>query len=70
MRRLINLITGLIGIALAIVFLGNYAVTLASSPLWVIIVGVLAMAVTDFVQSVRNNRSREKGASPTGDEST
>ena len=48
-----NLITGLVAVTIVIVFLGNYAVKLGSIPLWIIIGSILAMAVTDFVQSVR-----------------
>ena len=53
-----NLVTGLIGITLVVVFLGNYAVKLASIPLWIIIVAVLTMAIADFVQSLRNQRGK------------
>lgn len=70
MRPMINLVTGLIGVTLAVVFLGNYAVTLASIPLWIIIVTVLAMAIADFVQSVRENRGREGDLARAKDELT
>lgn len=36
-----------------VVFLGHYALTLQSIPLWVIIVGVLSMAIADYVQCAR-----------------
>ncbi len=48
-----NLITGLVAVATVIVFLGYYAVKLGAVPLWIIIGSVLAMVLTDFVQSVR-----------------
>jgi membrane protein implicated in regulation of membrane protease activity len=65
---MINLVTGLIGIALVVVFLGNYAVALFSIPLWIIIVAVLAMAIADFVQSVRASRGRESDLARAGDQ--
>ena len=51
-----NLITGLVGIVLAVVFLGTYAITLNELPLWLIIVGVLLLAVADFVLSLRADK--------------
>ena len=49
-----NFITGTIGVLLASVFLLLYAVKLASLPLTVIILVVIALMCVDFVQSVRN----------------
>ena len=57
---MMNLVTGLIGITLVVVFLGNYAVKLASIPLWIIIVAVLTMAIADFVQSLKNQRGKAR----------
>ena len=48
-----NLITGLVGVVIVLVFLGYYAVTLKSIPLWLIIVAIIAMVVADFIQSLR-----------------
>ncbi len=56
-----NLITGLVAMAIVIVFLGNYAVKINSIPLWIIIVSILAMVVTDFVQSVRQKNDNHSG---------
>ena len=49
-----NLICGLLPVVLVLAFLGNYAVKINSTPLWIIIVSVLALLVADFVQSVRS----------------
>lgn len=49
-----NLFSGLLPVVLVLAFLGNYAVKINSTPLWIIIVSVLALLVVDFVQSVRS----------------
>ncbi len=54
-----NLITGLIAVALISVFLGNYAIRLGSIALWIIIVAILAMVTTEFVQSLRKDGNQE-----------
>ncbi|MFQ5840562.1 MAG: hypothetical protein ACE5HK_07555 [Candidatus Methylomirabilales bacterium] len=51
-----NLISGVIAVLVVVTFLGYYAVRLESIPLWIIIVGVLAMILLDFVQSLRNGQ--------------
>ncbi len=48
-----NFIAGLIGVTMAIVFLGYYAISLNSAPLWIIIGAILFMVCTDYYQSVR-----------------
>lgn len=55
-----NFIAGLIAVVLISVFLLFYAVTLKSLPLWIIIVGVLALVVIDFVQSVRKDKDQSE----------
>ena len=50
-----NLITGIIGLAMAIAFLGFMVVWVPAPPLIIIIVGVMILAVYDFVQSLRGN---------------
>ncbi len=56
-----NFIAGLIGVTMAIVYLGSYAISLNSAPLWVIIVAILFMVCTDYYQSVRKgNQKSEK----------
>ena len=48
-----NLITGLIAVSIAVVFLLFYAIRLNSVALWVIIVGNLALLVYDFYKSIK-----------------
>ncbi|CAN7706913.1 hypothetical protein LJR220_006936 [Bradyrhizobium sp. LjRoot220] len=48
-----NLITGIIGLALVMLFLGFMVVWVKAIPLIVIVVGVMTLAVIDFVQSLR-----------------
>ena len=50
-----NLITGALAILTLVIFLGNYAVTIASLPLWIIILAVLALAGADYFFSLRSN---------------
>ena len=56
-----NIITGLIAVTMLVVFLGFYAYKIISVPLWIIIVGVLALAIYDFYDSV------QKGEGENGD---
>ncbi len=58
---MMNLISGLVPVVLVLAFLGNYAVKINSTPLWIIIVSVLALLVTDFVQSVRSENDNSGG---------
>ena len=53
------LITGLIGIALLAIFLGIMVWWVKALPLIIIIVGVLALLIYDFVQELR---AASKGA--------
>lgn len=48
-----NLIAGIIGVGLVVVFLGFYAFKLNSIPLWIIMGGVLIMVVVEFVETLR-----------------
>ena len=47
-----NIITGLIAVSLAVVFLLFYAVRLNSVALWIIIVGNLVLLAYDFYKSI------------------
>lgn len=47
-------VTGLIGTAMVVVFLGYYAISLNAIPLWIIIGGVLGMVCWQFVESLRD----------------
>ncbi len=56
-----NLIAGLVGVTMVVVFLGYYAISLNTAPLWVIIGGILFMVCRDYYHSVRKgNRKSEK----------
>ena len=48
-----NLITGVIGLAMVMTFLGFMVIWVKAIPLIIIVVGVMILAVVDFVQSVR-----------------
>lgn len=48
-----NLITGLIGLALMMTFLGFLVVWIKAIPLIVIVVSVVILAVVDFIHSLR-----------------
>ncbi len=53
-----NVITGLIGATMAIIFLGYYAISLKSAPLSIIIVAILFMVCTDVFQSLKNGNKK------------
>jgi len=57
---MINLITGVFAFILVCVFLGYYAISLNSAPLWVIIGAVLVMVTVDVVQSIRGADDEQK----------
>ena len=48
-----NLITGLIAVSMAVVFLLFYAMRLNSVALWIIIVGNLILLIYDFYKSIK-----------------
>ena len=48
-----NLITGLIGLAIMMTFLGILVVWIKAIPLIVIVVSVVILAVVDFVHSLK-----------------
>ncbi len=56
-----KLVTGLIGTAMIVVFLGYYAVSLNAIPLWIIIGSILAMVCVQFVESLRSNDQDSDG---------
>ena len=53
-----NLISGLIAVSMSVVFLLFYAIRLRSIVLWIIIVGILACLLVDFVQSVKEGNDQ------------
>ena len=50
---MVNIVTGVIGLAGVLIYLGYYFIVLTFVPLAFIIVGVLGMAIGDFVLSLR-----------------
>lgn len=53
--RTVNWICGIIALLMLIVFLGKYAVSIGSIPLWIIIVGVLVLPVYDLFKSMKDS---------------
>ncbi len=53
--RTINWICGIIALLMLILFLGKYAVSIGSIPLWIIIVGVLILPVYDLIKSMKGS---------------
>ncbi len=53
--RTINWICGIIALLMLIVFLGKYAVSIGSIPLWIIIVGVMILPVYDLIKSMKGS---------------
>lgn len=51
--KIIGWICGIFSIVLLIVFLGKYAVSINSIPLWIIIVGTLVLPLIDFYKSMK-----------------
>jgi hypothetical protein len=51
------LITGLIGIAMVVTFLGFMVWWVKALPIIIIVVGVMALLVYDFVQTVRSGET-------------
>ena len=56
-----NVITGVIGVAMGLVFFLYYAIRLKSITLWIIIVGAVIMLVYDFYESIRENNKLPPG---------
>lgn len=52
---MINLVTGLLGMAALITFLGYYLIVLSFVPLALVIIGVLALAIGDFISTLKNS---------------
>jgi hypothetical protein len=54
---MINAITGIIGLAMVMTFLGYMVVWVQALPLIVIVIGVMVLATVDFVQSLWGGES-------------
>jgi hypothetical protein len=50
---MLNVITGIIGIAMVCGFLGFMLVWVPATPLIIIVIGVMCLLIYDFVQEVR-----------------
>ncbi len=57
---MVNFITGLIGVTMVVVFLGYYAISLNSAPLYVIIGAILFMVCRDYYHSVRKGKKKSE----------
>lgn len=57
---MISVITSSIAGILIIVYLGYYAMRLNQIPLWIVIIAVLAMAITDFVLMAKDAARQER----------
>ena len=56
MKISMNTVTGFIGIVLFIAFIGGLAESIGALPFVIIVSIIGAMAIYDFVESVRNER--------------
>jgi len=56
-----NIVTGVIGVAMAVVFYLYYAIRIKSIPLWIIIVAGVIMLVYDFYESIKGNKTPPPG---------
>jgi len=56
---MVNIITGIIAMTAAFVFLGFYMSRIHAVVFWVVVIGVMALALTDLLKSIREEiRSR------------
>jgi len=53
-----NTITGFIGIALFLAFIGGLAESIGALPFIIIVIAISAMAIYDYVESVRAERRK------------
>lgn len=51
--KTVHWVCGIFSLAMLILFLGKYAVSIASIPLWIIIVGCLILPVVDLVKFMK-----------------
>lgn len=59
--RIVNWICGIFALAMLLVFLGKYAVSIGSIPFWIIMLGVLALPVIDLVKSMSDSDGADEG---------
>lgn len=66
-RKALFVLAGVLAVVLAIAFLGNLAVRIGEIPLILIVFGVLAMMLWDFVDTIRTNlRANDAAAKADG----
>ena len=53
-----NIISGSIAVLIVILFLGGLAISIGSIPFSIIVIGVLGLTITDFIESVKNNNNK------------
>lgn len=64
---IINWIFGIFALLMLVLFLGKYAVSIGSIPLWIIIVGVLILPALDLLKSMKEmDGSDESSGSNSG----
>jgi len=64
---MVNIVTGIIAMMAVTVFLGFYLSRIASVPLWVVVIGVMALAFTDLVKTIREELRTRGAATHNGD---
>jgi hypothetical protein len=58
---MMNLVTGVIGIGMLIVFMGIMLIWVPAPPLIVIVVGVILLLIQDFVRTLREESENGSG---------
>ncbi len=58
--KIVNWIFGIFALGLLMLFLGKYAVSIGSLPLWVIIVGVFLLPVLDVIKSLKEDKGTDE----------
>ncbi len=51
--KIVHWVCGIFSVAMLVVFLGKYAVTIGSAPLWIIIVGCLILPFVDLIKFMK-----------------
>jgi hypothetical protein len=55
--KIVGWICGIFSLAMLFVFLGKYAVSIGSIPLWIIIVGVVLLPVYDVYKTIKEENA-------------
>lgn len=51
--KIVHWICGIFSLAILVLFLGKYAVSIGSFPLWIIIVGCLILPIVDLIKFMK-----------------